>query len=738
MLLFSIAQFSPLFSPLYRTTIAILILIIAALAVWLNTLKKLRVFVFSVLAVLIILLLIIQTNLFQNWAVGLATNKLSKDLGTEVRIKNISFSLLDKLNLEGVLIRDKQKDTILYAGALKVRITDWFILKDKADLKYIGLEDAVVKLQRTNAKWNYQFIADYFASPDKKKTTNNKKGLVLNLQKVDLKNVSFLENDLWRGEKMVVHISSLLLDADTINFDKNSFKINTLNINKPSFALYNFDGLRPDSLKPKPTKDTGLLLNPSNMLVKLKKLTITNGTFHNNSSTEKPLPYFDGKYLLFSNINATFNNLDLHRDTLRTEMDLATRERSGFEVKKFKAHVRITPQIMEFAKADIHTNKSRLGNYVALKFHHFDDDFAEYVTNVVMDVSFKNAKVSSDDVAYFAPELSTWKKETVISGNFLGTVSDFNVKNLFASSGPDTYVSGAFSMKGLPHIDKTAISFTNGVIKTNYNDIATIIPAVKNVKSPNLAGLGNVLFRGDFHGTFNNFIAKGTASTNIGAMAADVTMKIPRKGDAVYTGSLTTNNFNIGKFLNEPSLGNVTFNGKIDGNSFVLERLKTKIEGNVTTLDFNGYTYSNIEASGVFQKKAFAGILNINDSNFNFKSNVELDLSKAEPSFNIIGDINNSNLLPLNFFPKNLSITGLVDVNFTGKNIDRFLGSAKLINAYIKSDNAELGFDSLSINSAYVDSIKHFQINGNDFTVDVKGKFNILDLPKSFQLFFNR
>ncbi|WP_167895669.1 hypothetical protein, partial [Thermococcus sp. M36] len=129
------------------------------------------------------------------------------------RIKNISFSLLDKLNLEGVLIRDKQKDTILYAGALKVRITDWFILKDKADLKYIGLEDAVVKLQRTNAKWNYQFIADYFASPDKKKTTNNKKGLVLNLQKVDLKNVSFLENDLWRGEKMVVHISSLLLDA---------------------------------------------------------------------------------------------------------------------------------------------------------------------------------------------------------------------------------------------------------------------------------------------------------------------------------------------------------------------------------------------------------------------------------------------------------------------------------------------------------------------------------------------
>jgi len=264
---------------------------------------------------------------------------------------------------------------------------------------------------------------------------------------------------------MVAHIGSLLLDADKINFDNNSFQITSLNIDQPYFALYDFEGLRPDSLKPKPEKDTGLLLNPSNMLVKLKKLTITNGTFHNNASSEKPLPYFDGEYLLFSGINATFNNLDLHKDTLRAEMDLATKERSGFEVKKFKANVRITPQIMEFAKADIHTNKSRLGNYVALKFHHFNDDFAEYITNVVMDVSFKNAKVSSDDIAYFAPELKSWKKEAIISGNFLGTVADFNVKNLFASSGPDTYVSGAFSMKGLPYIDKLPSTSVMALLK---------------------------------------------------------------------------------------------------------------------------------------------------------------------------------------------------------------------------------------------------------------------------------
>ena len=86
----------------------------------------------------------IQTTFVQNWLVGIATKKLSKALGTEVRIQKVNFTLFNKVNLDGTLVRDKQKDTLLYAGALKLRITDWFFLKDSADLKYIGLDDAYV------------------------------------------------------------------------------------------------------------------------------------------------------------------------------------------------------------------------------------------------------------------------------------------------------------------------------------------------------------------------------------------------------------------------------------------------------------------------------------------------------------------------------------------------------------------------------------------------------------------
>ncbi len=57
-------------------------------------------------------------------------------------------------------------DTLLYAGDLKLRITDWFFFKKKAELKYIGLENAIVKFQRTDSIWNNQFLFDYFSSTD--------------------------------------------------------------------------------------------------------------------------------------------------------------------------------------------------------------------------------------------------------------------------------------------------------------------------------------------------------------------------------------------------------------------------------------------------------------------------------------------------------------------------------------------------------------------------------------------
>ena len=93
----------------------------------------------SLLATVLLIWLLLQTELVQNIIVGKVTKRLSKDLNTEVRIRHVSFAFFNRMNLEGTLVRDRSKDTLLYANNIKVRVTDWFFLQDTLVLKLLDL-----------------------------------------------------------------------------------------------------------------------------------------------------------------------------------------------------------------------------------------------------------------------------------------------------------------------------------------------------------------------------------------------------------------------------------------------------------------------------------------------------------------------------------------------------------------------------------------------------------------------
>ncbi len=679
----------------------------------------------------------IQTDFVQNRIVQIAVKKISSELGTEVSIKNVSFSLFNSMNLQGVLIKDKKNDTLVYAGQVKLRITDWFFIKDEAIIKYAGLEDAVVKLSRTDSVWNYQFIVNYFtSSPKKKKKTG---GIQLNLKKVDLKNIHFINKDLWVGETMDLKLGSLLLDAENMNFTKSIFHINEIAIDKPFFTIQELDALRPDSLrkhKKFTINETSMYFNAGDIALHIAKIKIKDGQLWIEANEDKPSDIFDGEHIRLSKLNGSISNFHFIKDTIKASIVLSAKDRSGFELKKLKTQFRFTPQIMELSALDLQTNKSKIGPYYAMKYKDFNEDFNDYISSVTMVGNFKDSKVYSDDIAFFAPELKDWNKELTLSGNCVGTVENFTVKNLNAKGGIGTSLIGNLNMKGLPDINTTNILFENGTLQTNYFDLG-FIPALKDIKSPNLAALGNIIYRGSFKGTINNFITDGVFSTALGGVTTNVAMQFPHKKDPIYTGNIETSRFNLGKFLDYEQLGLVDFKGKISGTSFNINRLKTELDGKISSLEFNKYKYTNIITKGTLQKKYFSGELKIDDPNLDFTSDIEIDLNKDQPSYNIVGDLVHTNVQALNLYPEHIEVTGLLDANFTGTNIDNFLGSAKFLNATIKGDVSTINFDSLKLSSSYKDSIKSLELTSSDFNASIIGKFSIIDLPASIQSFLN-
>ena len=206
----------------------------------------------------------------------------------------------------------------------------------------------------------------------------------------------------------------------------------------------------------------------------------------------------------FSVIQGDFRDLSFVKDSIRAKMRLATREKSGITVKQLSADIKFYPEGMEFYHFDLKTEKSHVRNFFAMRFKSFDD-LGEFTTKVKMEADFSDATIDSDDIAYFASDLKTWKKNILINGIIKGPVADLSGKNIRVNAGLHTELRGDFHLVGLPDIQKTYIDFRSNDFRTTYRDIITFLPSLKNINNPRIDRIDNLRFVGNFQGTIAAF-----------------------------------------------------------------------------------------------------------------------------------------------------------------------------------------------------------------------------------------
>ncbi|MCW3119262.1 MAG: hypothetical protein JWM28_3344, partial [Chitinophagaceae bacterium] len=699
---------------------------------------------------LIILLLLTSIFFFvnsdtgQNYLSKQVTSHFSKELKTQIKIDHISFSLLNKMNLEGLMVEDQQKDTLLAAEKLQLRITDWFIFKDKIELKYIGLENATIKLQRSDSVWNYGFLASYFSSSSSDTTAKN--SFQINLKKLALRNVVFLQKDGWRGRDMTTRFESLDLEADDIDFNRKNIAISSIEIKKPFFSIYDYTGNRPDSLKPKKiirkedTVSVSSLLewNEAGLIMNIKSLKIVDGIFKNDAETDRsPYTYFDGRHFEFAKVNGEFKNLKWEKDTISSALVLSTRERSGFEVKSMTAGFKMTPHEMTFNHLSLKTNNSEIKDFFTMRYEDFDD-MNDFIHKVGMQANFDNAQIASNDIAFFAPELQDWEKQIRIHGKVRGTIDDLNGRDIKIEAGSNSYLNGDITLTGLPDLNQTFIDFKANDFRTTYTDAVKFIPAIGKIDEVRLNKINYLNFNGSFTGFIRDFVTYGTIQTNIGTIKSDLNMKLPAGNEPVYSGKIATNDFQLGTLLGESSLGLISFDGDVKGRSFNINKLSADLDGKISYLFYNDYVYHNIETKGKINKKIFDGFVSINDTNARFSLNGLIDFNKNAPKFDLKADVKKLNLQQLKLTGDDLAVTGKFNLNFTGNTIDDFLGSARVTEAALFRNGNKLSFDSLILLSEYINGIKLLTVKSNEFDATLKGDFNVQDLDKTVQLFLHR
>lgn len=707
----------------------------------------------SLLGLLLLVTILINIPAVQNVLVQQVTKRLSKQLQTRVEIKYVNFRLFNSMRLEGTYIEDHHKDTLLYAGVLQMRITDWFFIQDKPVLKFVGLEDAQVNLIRPvgDSVWNYQFLIDEFGStPSATSTPKKQTGISLDLKRVDLKRVHFNIRDGWVGEDMAVSADRIFLDAERLDLRAHDVLINELSLDKPVFIISSYKASRPKRAPPAlpatvaaPVPDTlspvPLRWNADNWKLIVKSIAIKNGLFGVDNlqdtvpSTEG---VFDPSHIRFGNINLSLTNSRIVQDSIYADLQLSTKERSGFEVKHLKSSFKMSPVEMEFNDLDLETNNSHIRDYYTMQYEDLSD-LNDYVNAVTMRARFKNTQLSSDDIAYFAPPLSTWDTEITVNGRVDGPVSNLSADSLQLKGGNHTHFSGNVDMRGLPYINETFIEFSAKELITSGQDLRQFFPMIKEVTQVRTDLITGLHFQGSFLGFIHDFVAYGKFQTNLGNLDSDINFKT-NKDVPVYSGRLNTNNFDLGKLLDNNIVSTLTMSARVKGEGFNFQTLKASLDADIEKIGLRGYEYQHLKTAGEMSKKFFNGSLTVNDPNLDMDFAGTIDFNSRLPIFKFYSEIRNSDLKALHLTEDSITLQAKADLNFAGSNIDNFDGTARLYEVSLFKNKSRVEFDSLSISTDIENNLKTLRIAGSEVQGYVQGSYSFMELPNAFRLFLNK
>jgi hypothetical protein len=132
-----------------------------------NTITKvIKVILWVVVIVVLISVIIaglVQIPSVQNKIVDAATSFVSKRTQTKVEVKNISIKFPKTVVIEGLFLEDTEKDTLIYAGLVKINIALYGLFSREIATSSVSLEDAVIRLYstKTDPLFNYNFLITF-------------------------------------------------------------------------------------------------------------------------------------------------------------------------------------------------------------------------------------------------------------------------------------------------------------------------------------------------------------------------------------------------------------------------------------------------------------------------------------------------------------------------------------------------------------------------------------------------
>ena len=479
--------------------------------------------------------------------------------------------------------------------------------------------------------------------------------------------------------------------------------------------------------------DSGAPPSDEHFLMTASKVKITNGRYSLIDENREDPTDVD-----FKKINLAATALRIYGAEVSTTINaLSFQDHRGIFVKDLSTKFSYNSKHIKLENLDLLTNESNLKGSVVMNYD--IEDFSNFTDKVEFDIKLEKANLGTNDIRGFYDELGKnlrFKIKGRIKGplnNLVLTnlnlndtkssqiVGTINFKNLFPSKGKEFYMNGKFAK-----------------LSTNYDDLVTILPNVLGKRLPSiLKKLGTINLVGDAQVTTTSLDSKFKMNTQLGNINSDLSIdNMDLTDKAAYAGNVVLDNFDIGALIDRKDLGKASLNLDVDGKGFSEKYLNTSLKGNISQINYNNYSYKNIDLSGNFDRGLYKGAIKVDDPHLKLNYDGLVDLSKKESRYDFHINVENADLKKLNFKKDLISkFKGDVIVKLSGNSIDNLKGDVLINKTTYQNAKSTYYFDDFFINSSFDQAgVRTIKLESTDIVEgEIVGKFQFNQLQSLVQ-----
>jgi hypothetical protein len=618
-------------------------------------------------------------------------------------------------------------------------IVDWFFVLSLLFYALIRMSGVQTYLA--------QHLASYLSSELKTEVSIGKVDIswFFNLELDDLK-----IND--RRHHPIIDVKAVVVDLRSINRFKHILRFSRVKLNNADIRMvkyagnktWNYDFLidyfssAPSVSKPpKPSKPWSLIVNGVSLrncrflLQDQNSDTISNGICYSN--------------LRIKDVNLNISGLKTVKDTLFGDVKmLSAKEHCGFDLKEFKAKVKLSSKFLVTKDLHIVTNRSNLNMDLRFDYRNFDA-YSNFIDSINIHSQIRPSKLQMEDIAFFAPDLKKMVDLLDIEGEISGKVNNLRAKDFTFKYGNNTHFDGNITMTGLPNIQETFVHLSIRELKTSMNDLHRIkLPeGVQLPITSDYDNFGNVSIKGFFTGFYNDFVSYADFKTSVGNFSTDLSVKRNKSPIYItYKGKLEGQKINIGKIGSvQQYLGKLNMNLQIEGRGIDLKNLDANLTGTIDSLEFKGNKIAHIDLKGGFNKKAFTGLVKVRDDLINLDFDGKVDLHDKLPVFDFTAWLRNAKLSKLNLIDRDTSATlsAHMNLNFQGSNIDNLLGKLEFDSTLYIEKGKMLPLNSFILQTKALKSgDKQVLLRSDYLDGDLTGMYSFQRFYSSLNLILNK